>query len=312
MIVLITGGSGLVGSAFKTLSDKYKSKYEFKLIGSKDCDLTDYEKTYKLFEEIKPDYVIHLAACVGGIFYNIDNKVDILEKNLMINFNVIKCSYLFKVKKLVACLSTCIFPDKISYPIEESMLHCGEPASTHYTYAYAKRMLEIQCRAYNENFGTNFVCVIPTNIYGPNDNYNLQEAHVLPALIHKCYLAKLNGEKFIVKGSGIALRQFIYSEDLANLMMIVLENYNEKTPLILSVDENTEYPIGYIAKLVAKYFNYENNIVFDTEYPDGQIKKTVSNQKLIDNLGEFKFTDIEDGIKISIEWFINNYENARR
>ena len=221
MKILVTGGNGLVGSAFKTISSNY-CNYEFIFIGSKDCDLTNYDITYNFFEENKPDFVIHLAACVGGIFFNMDNKVSVLEKNLMMNFNVVKCSYLFKVKKLIACLSTCIFPDDTTYPITEDMLHNGEPANTHYTYAYAKRMLEIQCRAYNENFETNFVCVVPTNIYGPHDNYNLSDAHVLPALIHKCYLAKTNNEKFVVKGSGIALRQFIYSEDLANLMILVL------------------------------------------------------------------------------------------
>ena len=311
MKILVTGGNGLVGSAFKKISSNYYN-YEFIFIGSKDCDLTNYDITYNFFDKYKPDFVIHLAACVGGIFFNIDNKVSVLEKNLIMNFNVIRCSYLFKVKKLIACLSTCIFPDNTTYPINEIMLHNGEPANTHYTYAYSKRMLEIQCRAYNENFGTNFVCVIPTNIYGPNDNYNLNDAHVLPALIHKCYLSKKNNEQFIVKGSGIALRQFIYSEDLANLMMMVLENYQEKTPLILSVDENTEFTISYIASLVAKYFDYQDKMVFDTKYSDGQIKKTVSNQKLIEHLGNFNFTNIEEGINISIKWFVDNYENARK
>jgi len=310
MKILVTGGSGLVGTAIKTISNEYN--YEFIFLASKDCDLINYDETYKLFEKEQPDFVIHLAACVGGIFLNMKHKVDILEKNLLMNYNVVKCSHIFKVKKLIACLSTCIFPDKTSYPIDETMLHNGPPAETHYTYAYTKRLLEIHCKAYFENYGDNFICIIPTNIYGTNDNYSLEDGHVLPALIHRCYLAKKNREKFIVKGSGSALRQFIYAEDLAKLLLLTLEKYNEKTPLILSVDENTEYSIEYIARLIAKYFDYENNIEFNPKYSDGQLKKTACNKKLIEYLGDYKFIDIEDGVKTSVEWFINNYENARK
>jgi GDP-L-fucose synthase len=311
MKILVTGGSGLVGTSIKKISNDY-NYYDFIFLASKDCDLTNYEETHKLFEKEQPDFVIHLAACVGGIFLNMKHKVNILEKNLLMNYNVVKCSHIFKVKKLIACLSTCIFPDKTTYPIDETMLHDGPPAETHYTYAYTKRLLEIHCKAYFENYGDNFICIIPTNIYGINDNYSLEDGHVLPALIHRCYLAKQNREKFIVKGSGSALRQFIYAEDLARLLLLTLEKYNEKTPLILSVDENTEYSIEYIAKLIAKYFDYENNIEFDSKYSDGQLKKTACNKKLIKYLGDYKFVGIEDGIKTSVEWFINNYEFARK
>lgn len=117
-------------------------------------------------------------------------KVDMLEKNVLINFNVIKCSYEVQVEKLICMLSTCIFPDKTTYPIDETMLHDGPPHTSNHAYAYAKRVLEIHCRAYNEQYNTNFCCIIPTNIYGPHDNYSLQDGHVIPALIHKCYLAK--------------------------------------------------------------------------------------------------------------------------
>ena len=310
MKILVTGGSGLVGTGIKTISNEYN--YEFIFLTSKDCDLTNYDETYKLFEKEQPDFVIHLAAYVGGIFLNMKHKVDILEKNLLINYNVVNCSHIFNVKKLIACLSTCIFPDKTTYPIDESMLHDGPPADTHYTYAYTKRLMEVHCKAYCENYDDNFICIIPTNIYGPNDNYSLEDGHVLPALIHRCYLAKKNNEKFIVKGTGKALRQFIYAEDLAKLILLVLEKYNEKSSLILSVDENTEYSIEYIARLVSKCFDYEKNIDFDSNYSDGQLKKTASNKKLIEYLGDFKFMDIEDGIKTSVEWFINNYESARK
>ena len=127
------------------------------------------------------------------------------------NDNVLSCSHKYGIKKVVSCLSTCIFPDKTTYPINETMLHNGPPHLSNDAYAYSKRMLEVQSKAYQEQYGDNFICVIPTNIYGENDNYNLENAHVIPALIHKCYNAKKNNKKFIVCGTGSPLRQFIYS-----------------------------------------------------------------------------------------------------
>ena len=188
--ILVTGGTGLVGNGIQSVSKDYLDKYDFVYVSSKQYDLSKMEDTIKMFEDIKPSHVIHLAACVGGLFKNMNNKVEMLEKNLMINYNVVKCAHDFKTEKLVACLSTCIFPDKVTYPIDETMLHNGPPHSSNDAYAYAKRMLEIHCAAYRENFGDDFVCVTPTNIYGHHDNFDLENGHVLPVLIHKCYLAK--------------------------------------------------------------------------------------------------------------------------
>ena len=262
MKVLVTGSSGLVGSAIKNISPNYP--YDFIFVSSQDADLTDYMQTYNLFDKHKPDYVIHLAACVGGLFKNMNYKVDMFENNVLINFNVVKYSHTFKVKKLVCCLSTCIFPDNTTYPINETMLHDGPPHSSNDAYAYAKRMLEIHCKTYQDQFDDNFICVIPTNIYGPNDNYDLKDGHVIPALTHRCYLAKKEGKPFRVLGSGTPLRQFIFSEDLANLFMWTLENYNEKESLILSVGEKNEVAIKDVALEIAKSFDYEHMMEFDT------------------------------------------------
>ena len=310
MKVLVTGSSGLVGSAIKNISPNYP--YDFIFVSSKDADLTDYMQTYRLFSKHKPDYVIHLAACVGGLFKNMNYKVDMFEKNTLINFNVVKYSHTFKVKKLVCCLSTCIFPDKTIYPINETMLHDGPPHSSNDAYAYAKRMLEIHCKTYQDQFDDNFICVIPTNIYGPNDNYNLEDGHVIPALTQRCYLAKKEGNTFRVLGSGTPLRQFIYSDDLAKLFMWTLENYNEKESLILSVGEKNEVAIKDVALEIAKSFDYQHMMEFDTRYSDGQYKKTADNTKLINLIGDFEFTSIEQGIKKNTEWFIKNFEDARK
>jgi len=306
--ILVTGGSGLVGNAVKTISIDYTGKYNFVFISSKDHNLLHMNETISMFEKYKPSFVIHLAGHVGGLYLNINNKVDMLEKNLLINFNVIKCAHDFKVKKMIACLSTCIFPDKVTYPIDETMLHEGAPHFSNDAYAYAKRLIEVHCKAYRENYGDNFICVTPTNIYGPHDNFNLENGHVLPALIHKCYLAKQNNEDFVIRGSGRPLRQFIFSEDLAKLIMFVLEKNVKDSNIILSVSENQENSIEEVSRIIAQKYNYEHMIEFDTSYSDGQYKKTVTNQKLMEILDcDFTFTTLKEGISKTIDWFINHH-----
>lgn len=304
--VLVTGGTGLVGNAIKLKSQMYK-EYHFIFLSSKDGDLSKLEETKEIFKKYNPDYVIHLAACVGGLYKNMNNKVEMFEKNIAINYNIMKCAYEYNVEKLIACLSTCIFPDKIKeYPICENMLHNGPPHESNYTYAYAKRMLEVHCRAYRENFGKNFICVTPTNIYGPYDNFHLEDAHVLPALIHRCFIAKRDNIDFVVRGSGKAIRQFIFSEDLAENILFIMK-YSDEPNTILSVPEEDSISIGDIAKMIAREYNYEDRLVFDTNYDDGQLIKTVTNKKLQElyhiHNKPLIFTEIEIGIKKTVEWF---------
>ena len=192
------------------------------------------------------------------------------------------------------------------------MLHDGPPHTSNDAYAYAKRMLEIHSKVYQEQYDDNFICVIPTNIYGPYDNYSLEDGHVIPALIHRCYLNKKNNEKFIVRGTGKPLRQFIYSEDLAKLILWTLVHYEKKDTLILSVDEKDEISIKDVALNIAKSYDYQDMIEFDDSYSDGQYKKTADNSKLKKLIGEFEFTKFEDGIKKSVNWFIENYNNCRK
>ena len=305
--ILITGSSGLVGSAFQKISPGYN--YNFIFSTSSDADLTNYAETKKLFEIVKPHYVIHLAACVGGLYKNMNFKVDMLEKNLQINLNVLKCAYDVKVDKCVCILSTCIFPDKTTYPIDETMLHDGPPHFSNDAYAYAKRIMEVHCRAYNEQYNTNFSCIIPTNIYGPHDNYSLEDGHVIPSLIHKCYLAKEQQIPFEVRGSGAPLRQFIFSEDLAKIIMDCLELLNREN-LIVSTTE--EYSIKDVAFHIAREFEYEEHIVFKKQYADGQFKKTAINEKLKSKIPDLKFIDIQEGIHRSVDFFKDNFSLCRK
>jgi GDP-L-fucose synthase len=307
MKVLITGGSGLVGTAIKEISIKYN--YQFVFSNSKICNLLNYEEVERYFNEIKPDVIIHLAAIVGGLFKNMKEPVKMFEDNILLNLNVLKAAHKCNIQNIISCLSTCIFPDNIKYPINEKMLNDGPPHNSNFSYSYAKRMLEVHSESYRKQYKRNYVCIIPTNIYGPNDNFSLKDGHVIPSLIHKCYLSILNDEDFEIKGSGSPLRQFIYSEDLAELILWMIENYKDTESIILSIKE--EISIKKIGELIAKKFK-QNKIIFNTKYSDGQFKKTANNEKLVKLNNNFKFTNIEDGLEKTINWFINNFDNIRK
>ncbi len=329
LCVLVTGGSGLVGSALRDVCGP-ELKYQIIFASSHDCDLTDYDATLRYFRMVAPHAVIHLAAAVGGLFKNMRCKVDMFETNMRINMNVLRVCHELGVSKVVSCLSTCIFPDDKTKTeqINESMLHAGPPHASNEAYAHAKRMLEVQSRCYREQHGRNYACVIPTNIYGPHDNFNLDDAHVIPALIHKCYLAKQQGVPLVVAGSGAPLRQFIYSRDLALLLIWTLEHYDATADkdkgagagagtgtLILSVDPADEIRIADVVRHIADAIGLDNDIVYDTAQPDGQFKKTADNAKFKRLYGRdapFAFTPIRRGIRETVQWFVQNYHSARK
>ncbi|KAH9578807.1 NAD-dependent epimerase/dehydratase [Trypanosoma melophagium] len=312
-VVLVTGGSGLVGKAIEAVQKRSpRADEQWVFLSSKEAELRSMEETKAVFEKYKPTHVIHLAARVGGLFKNMKHPVEMWLDNVAINNNVFECCRIYGVSKLVSCLSTCIFPDKTTYPINETMLQDGPPHFSNEAYAYAKRMMDVMNRAYRNEYGCNFTCVIPTNIYGPHDNYNLEDSHVVPGLIHKFYLAKQSGKSMTVMGTGKPLRQFIYSEDLAELMIWVLREYTEVEPIILSVGESDEVSIADVVKMIAEAIDFKGEIIFDTSKADGQFKKTADNSKLRRYLPNYKFTPMNEGIKRSVDWFLENYEKARK
>jgi GDP-L-fucose synthase len=237
-------------------------------------------------------------------------KGEFFYDNIMINTNVIESCRKHNVEKLLVFLSTCIFPDNVEYPLNEKKIHLGPPHISNDAYAYAKRMADIQIRAYREQYGVNYVSVIPTNIYGINDNFSLTDGHVIPMLIHKMYLSQRDNTDFVVWGSGKPLREFIYSKDVASLTEWVLENYNESEPIILS--PSNEISISDVVDLLVKEFNFKGKVVFNSSKPDGQFRKPSDNSKIKNYLPNFNFTPIEDGLKETITWFINNYEKVRK
>jgi len=300
MKTLVTGGYGMVGSAMES---------QIKL-SRETCDLTNPKQTEALFRTIRPEGVIHCAGKVGGIGGNSNYKGEYFYDNLMINTNVIEASRRAGVKRLVAFLSTCVFPDNVSYPLTVDQVHQGEPHSSNYPYAYAKRMADVQIRAYREQYGLNYTSIIPSNIYGPNDNFSLEHGHVMPMLIHKLYLAKKNKTDFTVWGSGKPLREFIYSKDIAKIAEWALEKYEGTEPLIVSGDD--EVSIKDLVGLLVDEFKFKGKVIFDETKPDGQYRKPSDNSKIKELLPDFEYTPFEQGIKETVNWFIENYENARK
>ncbi|MCH2044145.1 MAG: GDP-L-fucose synthase [Saprospiraceae bacterium] len=297
---LVTGGTGMVGSMIDA---------DLK-IGRKDCDLTNWQEVNAFFEKHKPEEVIHCAAKVGGIWGNMHYKGDFFRDNILMNTHIIEAARLHGVKRLVAFLSTCVFPDDVEYPLTEQKIHLGKPHTSNDAYAYAKRMTDIQIRAYREQYDVQYTSVIPTNIYGPRDLFDLKNGHVVPSLIHRCYLARENGQDLEVWGSGTPLREFIYSEDVARLSEWALENYNEAEPIIFST--SAENSIKELVEMIVELLHFKGKLIWLSDKPDGQFRKPSDNSKLKAYLPDFEFTPLYEGLKKTIEWFEENYPNIRK
>jgi GDP-L-fucose synthase len=305
MTILVTGSDGLVGSALRDLISE-----DVYFASRKDADLTSYQETEALFNRIKPEKVIHLAALVGGIGGNLMHSGEYFRDNLQININTLEAARKTNVSKLVSFMSTCVFPNEGPYPLTPSSLHLGQPHPSNFGYAYAKRMLEVQSRAYRAQWGLDYVVAIPTNIFGPRDNFNLIEGHVVPALIHKTYLAKKEKTNLSVWGSGNPLREFIFSKDVAKITLWMLNNYSDSEPLLLT--SGTETSIRDLVNCVVREMDYSGEVTFDDTKPDGQLRKPSSNQPLLNRLSDFRFTNLSDGMKETVEWFNSNYPNIRK
>jgi GDP-L-fucose synthase len=302
-MILVTGGTGLVGTALK----KYIPDGFF--LSSKDCDLTSYEETRLIFTKYNPEYVIHLAAKVGGVKANIERAGEFYRDNILINTNVLECARVSKVKKLVSILSTCIYPANVSYPYTEDQIHSGPPFDDHFGYAYAKRMMDIQSRAYRKQWDCNFVTVVSNNLFGEHDNFDLDNGHVLPSLIRKIYEGKKFNTPVTVWGNGASYREFTYAEDFAKALLLVLEKYNDKLPL--NIGNTEEYSISTIVEKLCTIFNYSGTINYTFNLL-GQHRKPSSNKRLFD-LGWKKddYSNFDKTLTKTCTWFSENYPNLR-
>jgi len=310
--IYVAGHNGLVGSA---IIRKLKSSGYENLIVKRhsELDLTDQLNVSLFFEKEKPDYVVLAAAKVGGIEANNTYRADFIYQNLQIQNNVIHQSYLHGIKKLLFLGSSCIYPKYSSQPIHEESLLTGPLEYTNEPYAIAKIAGMKMCESYNLQYGTNFISLMPTNLYGPNDNFDIDTSHVIPALINKIHQAKVNNIDTVeIWGSGKPIRDFLYSEDFADSALYVLENINFVDLLIDKRNEtNTHINVGTgvgiaikdLALIIKKLVNYRGDFIFNTSKPDGTMSKVIDVKK-INSFGWKYKVPLDEGIKILYDWYL--------
>lgn len=301
MNTLITGGHGMLGSDM-----------DFGLKPNKQLlDLTKYSDIQKYIENNNITSIVHLAAKVGGVGANSKYNLDFLVENSSINSNILRTIAEYKIQKSTFMLSTCVFPANIKTDITESDIHLGEPHSTNLGYGHGKRLLEIGSRCLLSQYGIKSSCIIPCNMYGKNDNYNLEYSHVIPGLIHKCYLAKLHNEQFEIWGSGEAEREFLYSADMAKILKLIhLENH--QCPPVMIVSPPNVHSISEIVDIIIKLLDFKGSVVFDSTKPEGAKRKTSNNALFKQYFPDFVFTDLEEGLSATIDHFLQNYDHLRK
>jgi GDP-L-fucose synthase len=292
--IFVAGHRGMVGSAIvrKLQSEGYNNLI---LRSSSELDLCNQSETEKFFNEEKPEYVFLCAAKVGGIVANGLYRAEFIYKNLMIESNVIHSSYINGVKKLLFLGSSCIYPKLADQPIKEEYLLTGVLEPTNEPYAIAKIAGLKMCEAYRHQYGCNFISVMPTNLYGPGDNYDLQNSHVLPAMLRKIITAKSDNEPSVeIWGTGTPRREFLHVDDLASACFFLMNNYDETETINIGVGEDTS--IGELAQMVCDIVGYRGELKFNTDKPDGTPRKLLDMTKL-HSLGWKSSIKLEDGIK---------------
>lgn len=292
--IYVAGHNGMVGSA---IVRQLKSNGFNNLLvrTSKELDLTNQQAVNSFFETEKPDFVFLAAAKVGGIHANNVYRADFLYQNLMIEANVIHAAYLNKVTKLLFLGSSCIYPKMAPQPLKEEYLLTGFLETTNEPYAIAKIAGIKLCESYRRQYGCNFISAMPTNLYGPNDNYDLNNSHVLPALIKKFHTAKVENQPQVeIWGTGTPLREFLHVDDLAAACLFLMKNYNEE--LFVNVGSGTDISIKDLALLVKKTVGYEGELVFNTSKPDGTPRKLMDVSR-INQLGWKHQISLEEGVK---------------
>lgn len=306
--LLILGKTGMVGSSILRLASK---KY-FNILSPsrKELDLFDKKAVQIYFRKQKPDIIILAAARVGGIYANDNYSADFIYENILIQTNVISSAHEEQIKKLVFLASSCIYPKQSKQPIKEEYLLSGKLEKTNESYAVAKisgiKMIEAFTKQYNDNF----ISVMPTNIYGINDNFHSMDSHVVPALILKFYNAVKNkNNKVVLWGTGKPKRDLLYVDDLADAILHIVNYYNKKE--LINIGSGEEISIKLLAKKISNIFNYKGKIIFDKKYPDGTLRKLLDISK-INKIGWQKKYSLDQGLKKTIDWFLNNQKKIKK
>ena len=307
--IYVAGHRGLVGSA---IVRNLKSKGYTNIVGKthNELDLLNQMDVSEFFDVEKPDYVVLAAAKVGGINANNTTPADFIYENMQIQCNVIKSAHDNNVKKLLFLGSTCIYPKMASQPMSEDALLTGPLEETNEAYAIAKISGLEMCKFFKRQYGDNFISCMPTNLYGPNDNFDLSSSHVMPALIRKFYEAKTNNDPTVeCWGTGSPLREFLYVDDMADACVYLLENYDGEQHM--NIGTGKEVTIKQLAETVKKVVDYKGKIVWNTTMPDGTPRKLTNVSKL-HGLDWTHRIELEEGVKLAYDWFVENYDISKK
>ncbi len=307
--VVITGGTGFLGSYVVEKLEQRGCKNIF-APRSRDYDLVHIKAVKRLYEDAKPDIVIHLAAVVGGIGANQANPGKFFYHNLIMGVQMMEQGRQLGVEKFVALGTICCYPKFTPVPFKEENLWNGYPEETNAPYGLAKKMLLVQSQAYRQQYGFNSIFLMPVNIYGPGDNFDPESSHVIPAIIEKCFDAQTKGlspkgtvPEITVWGTGKPTREFLYVEDCAEAIILATEKYNKSDPVNLGA--GFEISIKDLVELIAKLTGFKGKIIWDTSKPDGQPRRCLDTSKAEKEFGFKAKTDFEEGLKRTIEWYLS-------
>lgn len=302
--VIVTGGAGFLGSHLLEALVHYNCDEIF-VPKLEDYDLTKEQDIRRLYEEVKPHTVIHLAAVVGGIGANRENPGKYFYDNLMMGVQLIELGRQYNVEKITAIGTICAYPKFTPIPFKEEDLWNGYPEETNAPYGLAKKMLLVQAQAYRQQYGFNAIYLLPVNLYGPRDNFDPNSSHVIPALIKKCIEAKQNGDKQItVWGDGSPTREFLYAKDAARGIALATQKYNDDQPVNLG--SGKEISIKDLVELIAKLTGFEGEIIWDKSKPNGQPRRCLDTTRAKELFGFEAQMEFEAGLKATIDWYQNN------
>lgn len=306
-LIFVTGYNGMVGRTLIGILKKYGySNLIFR--NSNELDLRNQNDVKIFFKKNKPDIVLHLAAKVGGIMANIKNPAHFIYDNLMLQTNVIHSAHEFGCKKLLFLGSSCIYPKESPQPMKEEYLLTGKLEPTNQSYAIAKIAGIQMCQSYAKQYGSNFICPMPCNLYGSGDHYDSEGSHVLSAFISKFHKAKISNQPSVtIWGTGIARREFLYVTDVSEAIMFLLENYND--PEIINVGSGTDIAIKDLALKIKEIIGFKGEIIHDTSKPDGMLKKLLDVSK-INKMGWKAKISLDEGIKKSYDAYIKKLQNG--
>ena len=306
----VSGHLGMVGSAIVRELKKKNNNRTVITATRNELDLTNQSDVNNFIKQVMPDEIIVAAAKVGGIHANRTYPAEFIYDNLAIAINLIHSAYKNKIKKLLYLGSSCIYPREASQPINEKELLSGPLEKTNEWYAISKIAGIKLCQSFRKQYNCDFISAMPTNLYGIKDNYHLENAHVIPAIMHRAFLAKKNNEqKLTIWGTGNATREFLFVDDLAEGCIFLLNKYSEHSPINLGT--GVEVSIKDLAVKICEIVGFNGELVFDTSKPDGTPRKVLDVTK-INELGWQSKTKLENGLKISFEWFLNNYNDIRK